>query len=212
MSMPRFLRPAAVVVWVLSFAAIWLVSGTADADTFWLAPAFFLPQFILVAGLVSGSARAPWPWGPFLAAALPATSVISLCTLFLTGSILEAHDARMETLPPAMVVIPLAAGAACFAWYLSLRHRPRRRAALSLLASICAGAVLLFIVAAASLPAAERQDVFLAGLLCRVSIALALIVLAWTIPGWIAAGTLPATLDLPVSAPPGVVKATPPKD
>jgi len=192
MSMPRFLRPAAVVVWVLLFAAVWLVSATADADTFWLAPAFFVPQFILMAGLICGSARAPWPWGPFLAAALPATSVLSLCALFLTGSILEAQDARMETLPPSMVVIPLAAAAACFAWFLSLRRRPRRRAAFSLLASICAAAGILFIVAAVSLPAAERQDAFLAGLVCRVSLALALIVLVWTIPGWIAALQLPA--------------------
>jgi len=192
MSLPKFLRPAAVIVWILLFATLWLLTGAADPDTFWLAPGFFLPQFILVSGLVFWSSRTPWPWGPFLATALPASSVIGLCVLFLIGSVLEAHGAEGETLPPVMVVFPLAAAAAGFAWFLLLRHHPRRWAAGRLLALICAVAVLQLLVSAASLPAAEKQDAFLAGLFCRVSIAMALTVLVWTVPGWIAASTLPA--------------------
>ncbi len=195
MRIPPILPRLAVALWILLFFAAWSLSTLADRDTFWLAPAFFLPQFLLVAGLSFRSERDPWPWGPFLAAALPASSVIGLGVLFLVGSVLEAHDARMKTLPPVMVVSPLVVAAACFAWFLSLRQHPRRSAAFQLLSAVCASAVLSLIVSAAALPAAERQDAFLAGLVCRVSIALALIVLVWTLPGWI------ATLLLPVSPP-----------
>ena len=181
----------AVVLWILLFGLTWFLTARADDDILWLAPAFFLPQFVLVAGLIARPRRHPWPWLPFLTASVLSASVIGLSILLLVGSVLEAQNTRDESLPAGMIVIPLLALAASFVLFLPLRGRPRRRAAVFMLASVCFGAVLSLMIATAALPMADTQDVFLAGLFCRISIAMALTILVWTVPAWIAAFMLP---------------------
>ncbi|PKN47766.1 MAG: hypothetical protein CVU59_01635 [Deltaproteobacteria bacterium HGW-Deltaproteobacteria-17] len=181
---------AALALWILLFALSWFFTARADDDLRWLAPAFFLPQFVFVAGLAGFPGRRPWPWLPFLTATILSSGVTGLNMLLLVGSVLESLQSMDGTMPAGMIVAPLVTMAASFFFFLPLRRSSRRRAAVVLLASICGGALLTLLVATSALPMAERQPAFLSGLFCRISIAMALVVIVWTVPGWIAAFTL----------------------
>jgi len=190
MTLRTLLLRAALALWILLFALTWFFTARADDDILWLAPAFFLPQFALVAALAAWPRRRPWPWLPFLTATILSSVVIGLSMLFMVGSVLESLHTKVETMPAGMIVAPLLTVAASFGLFLPLRRRSRRRAAVVLLASICGGALLTLLIATSAKPMADKQDVFLAGLFCRISIAMALTFIVWTVPGWIAAFTL----------------------
>ncbi|MBU1244536.1 DUF4820 domain-containing protein [Myxococcota bacterium] len=190
MTLRTLLLCAALTLWILLFALTWFFTARADDDILWLAPAFFLPQFAFVAALAAWPRRRPWPWLPFLTATILSSVVIGLSMLFMVGSVLESLHTKGETMPAGMIVAPLLIVAASFGLFLPLRRRSRRRAAVVLLASICVGALLTLLIATSALPMADKQDVFLSGLFCRISIAMALTFIVWTVPGWIAAFTL----------------------
>jgi len=190
MTLRTLLLRAGLTLWILLFALTWFFTARADDDILWLAPAFFLPQFALVAALAAWPRRCPWPWLPFLTATILSSVVNGLSMLFMVGSVLESLHTKGETMPAGMIVAPLVTLVASFFFFLPLRRRSRRRAAVVLLASMCGGALLALLIATSALPMADKQDVFLSGLFCRISIAMALTILVWTVPGWIAAFTL----------------------
>jgi len=186
------LRPS-LVLWGLLFVAAWTFTTHSDWDTFWLAPGFFLPQFLLVAGLCRRPVTLPWPWLGWMMAALPAAAVLGLSGLFTTGSVLEALGTQDRVAASAVFTAAGLYVVGGLAFFLTLRRRPRRQAARILLGTLVVTVLLQAAVSAVALPFALRQGDFLAGLVCHLSLAMAATTLVWTVPGWIAALLLPAS-------------------